>query len=95
MAGLASPAIGLGTANAIPIGGVTKATADGAASGRGSLENFIGFGKDLTSLEPLPRDLDAIDDLMHICATGNAAYTPTYTATVPASQSEELSWVTP
>lgn len=94
MAGLAGPTIGTNAFNAIPIGGVTRATADGGTSGRGGLENFIGFGKGLSSLEPKPQDFNITDDTNHICATGNAAYTPLYTPTVPASTSEVLSWLT-
>ena len=96
MAGLAGEAIGLGTANPVPIGGVTRATTDGTTSGRGCLENFVGFGKEMSSLEPLPRDFASPDDIVTLCATGNVAYPPDYAAAVPPVPGHEvLSWPTP
>lgn len=93
--GLSGEAIGLGTANANPIGGATKVTADGAASARGCLENFIGFGLGETSAEPLPADFSAAKNTVTEGATGNGEQEPVYTAIVGDTVHETLSWATP
>lgn len=92
--GLSGEAIGLGTANPNPIGGATKATADGAATGRGSLENFIGFQKSGVNTEPLPEDFSAAKNTVTECATGNGTQEPVYSAS-PTPDSEVLTWTTP
>ena len=93
MSGLAGEAIGLGTANANPIGGATKVTTDGGAVGRGSLQNFIGFGKNAVVTEQSPADLSATDDTVTVGATGNPQQQPSYSAS-PTPNSVVLSWTT-
>lgn len=95
MSGLAGEAIGLGTANPNPIGGAAKVTTDGAAVGRGSLENFIGFGFSATSQEPLPQDFNATDDTVTVGRTANPSQEPTYTAIPGNTLDETLLWATP
>ena len=91
MSGLAGESIGLGTANPNPIGGAAKVTTDGAAVGRGSLENFIGFGYDAVSIEPLPNDFSAADDTVTVGRTGNPTQEPVYSASA-TPLSEMLTW---
>ena len=93
--GLSGEAIGLGTANPNPIGGATKVTVDGAAVGRGSLENFIGFGFDATSQEPLPADFSAANNTVTVGRTANPSQEPTYTAIPGNTLDETLLWATP
>jgi len=93
MSGIAGPAIGTGAVNRNPIGGVTRVTADGAATARGSQENFIGFGKGLTSQEPLPEDLNATDDTVKESGTPAQEFAPTYTAIAGNTLDKTLSWV--
>ena len=91
MAGPAGPAIGTGLSNPIPIGGATKATADGAATARGCLQNFVGFRQGMSVQEPLPEDFNATDDNVTRGATGNVHYIPNYAAgTTPGH--ETLTW---
>ena len=59
----------------------------------GLTTNFIGFGLDLTSEEPLPVDFLAADDTVTLAITGGADYAPTYTAVVGHADRETLSWV--
>ena len=94
--GLSGEAIGLGTANPNPIGGATKVTTDSGAVGRGSLENFIGFGKDASNVEPLPEDFSDTKNTVTEAATGNAQQEPVYSAS-STPLSETLTWtdVTP
>ena len=91
MAGLAGEAIGLGTANANPIGGTTRVTTDGGAVGRGSLENFIGFRLDGEITEQAPADLSAADDTVTVGATGNPQQEPVYSSS-PTPDSTVLTW---
>ena len=89
--GLSGESIGLGTANPNPIGGATKVTADGAAVGRGSLENFIGFRKSAVIVEPLPEDFSDVKNTVTEAATGNVTQHPVYSAsTTPLSKT--LTW---
>ena len=92
--GLSGESIGLGTANPNPIGGATKVTADGAAVGRGSLENFIGFRRDGSNVEPLPEDFSVAKNTVTEAATGNAVQEPVYSASA-TPLSETLTWATP
>ena len=92
--GVSGEAIGLGTPNPNPIGGATKVTADGAAVGRGSLENFIGFGKSASNVEPLPEDFSDVKNTVTEAATGNATQEPVYSASA-TPLSETLTWTTP
>lgn len=92
MAGVAGAVIGLTTGAQPPIGGVTKAVADGTTTSRGCTTNFIGYGFGLTSQEPLPEDFNATDDTVTLAITGGSAYAPTYTAVVGHPDRETLSW---
>jgi len=94
MSGLAGESIGLGTANPNPIGGAAKVTTDGAAVGRGSLQNFIGFGFNATSQEPLPNDFSAADDTVTVGRTANPSQEPVYTAVPGVPLDEKLTWTT-
>ena len=76
--GLSGEAIGLGTANPNPIGGATKVTADGTTTGRGSLENFIGYALDGTFTDPAPEDFSAAKNTVTNAATGNQQQEPAY-----------------
>ena len=76
--GLSGEAIGLGTANPNPIGGATKVTADGTTTGRGSLENFIGYALDGVFTDPAPEDFSAAKNTVTNAATGNQQQEPTY-----------------
>lgn len=89
--GLSGEAIGLGTANPNPIGGAVKVTADGGAVGRGSLENFIGFRKSGSNVEPLPEDFNDVKNTVTEAATGNAQQEPVYSAS-DTPLSETLTW---
>ncbi len=94
--GLSGEAIGLGTANANPIGGATQVKADGAAVARGCLENFVGYGFDATSVEPLPEDFSAAKNTVTVARTGAAAtQEPVYDGTGQPAGSEKLTWTTP
>lgn len=95
MAGISGPSVGLNTANPNPIGGTAKVTVDGAAVGRGSLENFIGFGFDATSQEPLPADFSAANNTVTVGRTANPSQEPTYTAIPGNTLDETLLWATP
>ena len=89
--GVSGEAIGLGTPNPNPIGGATKVTADGAAVGRGSLENFIGFRKSGVNVEPLPEDFSPTKNTVTEAATGNATQEPIYSVS-DTPFSETLAW---
>ena len=94
MSGPAGPAIGTGVSNPNPIGGAAKVTADGAAVGRGSLQNFIGFGFNASNVEPLPEDFSVADDTVTVARTGNPTQEPVYSASA-TPLSETLTWTTP
>jgi hypothetical protein len=95
MAGISGPAIGTNAANPNPIGGAALVTADGAAVGEGSLENFIGFGYDATSQEPLPVDFSAANNTVTVGRTLQPQQEPTYTAIPGNTLDETLLWATP
>ena len=95
MAGISGPAIGTNAANINPIGGQSKVVLDGAAVGRGSLENFIGFGYDATSQEPLPVDFSAANNTVTVGRTLQPQQEPTYTAIPGNTLDETLLWATP
>lgn len=89
--GLSGEAIGLGTANPNPIGGATKVTTDSGASGRGSQENFIGYRKSGSNVEPLPEDFTPAKNTITESATGNALQEPIYSVSATPF-SETLTW---
>ena len=91
MSGVAGAVIGL-TTGAQPNIAAAKALVDGGAVSKGCTTNFIGFGKGLTSQEPLPKDFNATDDTVTLAITGGSAYAPTYTAVVGHADRETLSW---
>jgi hypothetical protein len=92
MSGIAGAVIGL-TSGAVPNIAAAQALVDAGTVGRGCTTNFIGFGLDLTSEEPLPVDFLAADDTVTLAITGGADYEPTYTAVVGHADRETLSWV--
>lgn len=90
MAAKAGQMIGLATAQPNIAGAVALTNA--AAVGRGCTTNFIGFGKDCSSLEPTPADFSVAEEAVTLCATGTAAvYDPTYGTA--ANGESELTWV--
>ena len=93
MAGVAGAVIGL-TTGAQPNIASAKALIDGGAVSRGCTTNFIGFGKGLTSQEPLPEDFNATDDTVteanSLAQSLEPTYTPVAGSNPPAST---LSWV--
>ena len=94
MSGVAGAVIGLGSGAQSPIGGVTRAVADGTTTSRGCRTNFIGFGKGLTSQEALPEDFNATDDTVTEANSLAQSFAPTYApvaGTNPARST--LSWV--
>ncbi len=95
MSGISGPAIGTNAANVNPIGGQTLVVLNGGAVGRGSLENFIGFGYDATSQEPLPADFSAANNTVTVGRTLEPSQEPTYTAIPDNTLDETLLWATP
>lgn len=92
MSGVAGAVIGLASGAQSPIGGTTKAVADGTTSGRGCTTNFIGFGLGATNQVQVNsdtgapiEDFNATDDTVTLAIAAGADYEPTYTADV-------LSW---
>ena len=94
MAGKAGAVIGL-TTGAQPNIAAAKALADGTTTARGCTTNFIGYGFDLTSEEPLPQDFNVTDDTVTRAIAGGEAQEPTYTAVAGQTDRETLSWVVP
>jgi len=92
MSGVAGAVIGLTTGaqdNIAP----AQAIIDGTDSARGCTTNFIGFGKGLTNVEPLPEDFNAADDTVTEANSLGQSFAPTYTA-IPGNATEKvLSWV--
>ena len=95
MSGVAGAVIGLASGAQSPIGGVTRAVADGTTTSRGCTTNFIGFGKGLTSEEQSPpQDFSAADDTVTEANSLGQSFAPTYTPVVgPNPSRETLSWV--
>jgi hypothetical protein len=94
--GLSGESIGLGAANPNPIGGATLVKTDGATTSRGCLENFIGYGRTLESVEPLPEDFSVAKNTVTEARSGAAAVQePAYSAVGLPLPYEKLSWVTP
>ena len=90
MAGKAGELIGTGVVSLNPIGG-NQAFTDGGTTARGSLENFIGFGKGLTNQvqsmsdgTPI-EDFNATDDTVTEANSLGQSFAPTYTGDI-------LSW---
>lgn len=92
MAGIAGAVIGLG-AGAQPNIAPAKALADGGAVARGCTTNFIGFGKGLSSAEPLPEDFNATDDTVTEANSLGQSFAPTYTAIAGNTAAKTLTWV--
>ena len=91
MAGVAGAVIGLGSGAQSPIGGVTRAVADGTTTSRGCRTNFIGFGKGLsnkvqTQASGVSLDFNATDDTVAEANSLAQSFAPTYTGDV-------LTWV--
>lgn len=95
MSGVAGAVIGLASGAQPPIGGTTKAVADGTTTSRGCTTNFIGYGFGLTSEEPLPEDLNATDDTVIRAIAAATVQEPTYTAVAGHADRETLSWAVP
>ena len=93
MIGVAGAVIGLTYGAQAPIGGVTRAVADGTTTSRGCRTNFIGFGKGLTSQEALPEDFNATDDTVTEANSLAQSFEPTYTAIPGNTTDKTLSWV--
>ena len=94
MIGVAGAVIGLTYGAQSPIGGVTRAVADGTTTSRGCRTNFIGFGKGLTSQEPLPEDFNATDDTVTEANSLGQSFEPTYTPVAGSNPpASTLSWV--
>ena len=87
MSGVAGAVIGLTTGAQPPIGGTTKAVADGTTTSRGCRTNFVGFGKGLTNqvqsndAGPI-EDFNATDDTVQEANSLAQLFAPTYTADV-------------
>lgn len=93
MSGVAGAVIGL-TTGAQPNIAPAQALVDGGAVSRGCTTNFIGFGKGLTSQEPLPEDFNATDDTVTEANSLGQSFAPTYTPVVGSNPAREtLSWV--
>lgn len=95
MSGVAGAVIGLTTGAQAPIGGVTKAVADGTTTSRGCTTNFIGYGFGKTSQEPLPKDFNATDDTVTRAVAAATVQEPVYTAIPGNTLDETLSWAVP
>ena len=99
MTGVAGAVIGLTTgaqnniapAQALIDGDGVDAAGDPIATSRGCTTNFIGFGKGLSSLEPLPEDFNATDDTVTEANMGGQSFAPTYGTEVNGSK--PLTWV--
>lgn len=90
MSGVAGAVIGL------PSGAQTniapaQAIVDGTTSARGCTTNFIGFGKGLGSMEPMPEDFNATDDTVTEANSLGQSFAPTYGAEVNGMK--PLTWV--
>jgi hypothetical protein len=92
MSGVAGAVIGL-TTGAQPNIAADQALLDGTASARGCTTNFIGFGKGLTNVEPLPEDFAAADDTVVEANSLGQSFAPTYTAIAGNTTEKTLSWV--
>lgn len=92
MAGISGPAIGTNTQMRTCIA-TAQAKIDGATTCRGSTENFIGFGFDATSQEPLPADFSAANNTVEVTRAIAAEQEPTYTAIPGNTLDETLTWV--
>ena len=92
MAGNAGAVIG-DTSDKQPNIAAAQALVDGGAVARGCTTNFIGFGKGLTSAEPLPEDFNATDDTVTEANSLGQSFAPTYTAIAGDTTHETLSWV--
>lgn len=93
MTGVAGAVIGL-TTGAQPNIASAKALVDGGAVSRGCTTNFIGFGKGLTSQEPLPEDFNATDDTVTEANSLGQSFAPTYTPVAGTNPPRStLSWV--
>ncbi len=90
MTGVPGAVIGLTTGAQTNIA-PAQAIVDGTDSGRGCTTNFIGFGKGLSSMEPLPEDFNATDDTVTEANSDGASFAPTYDTEVGGSK--ELTWV--
>jgi hypothetical protein len=95
MSGVAGAVIGLTSGAQPPIGGVTKAVADGTTTSRGCTTNFIGYGFGLTSQEPLPEDFNVTDDTVTRAIAAATVQEPTYTAIAGNTVDKTLSWAVP
>jgi len=91
MAGVAGSTIGIAGLQS-PIGDI-QAVTDATTSGRGSMNNFIGFGLGATSQEPLPEDFSAADDTVTLAINAGPDYAPTYTAIPGNTLDKTLTWV--
>ena len=89
MAGKAGSTIALDTAQ--PNIAAAQALVDGGAVSRGCTTNFIGFGKGITSEEPLPVDFNATDDTVTEANSLGQSFAPTYTPFAGTDRST-LSW---
>lgn len=90
MTGVAGAVIGLTTGaqdNIAP----AQALIDGDGTSRGCTTNFIGFGKGLGSMEPLPEDFNATDDTVTEANMDGESFAPTYGLEVNGSK--PLTWV--
>ena len=92
MSGVAGAVIGL-TSGAQTNIAPAQAIVDADESGRGCTTNFIGFGKGLTSQEPLPEDFNATDDTVTEANSLGQSFAPTYTAVPGNALAKTLSWV--
>ena len=94
MAGKAGAVIGLASGAQAPIGGLTKAVADGTTTSRGATTNFIGFGKGLSSQEADPNDFNATDDTVTEANSLAQSFAPTYAPVAGTSPARStLTWV--
>jgi hypothetical protein len=92
MAGKAGAVIGLAS-GVQPNIAAAQALADGTATSRGCTTNFMGFGKGITSQEPLPEDFNATDDTVVEANSLGQSFAPTYTAIAGNTTEKTLSWV--
>ena len=91
MSGVAGALIGLASGAQPNIAGA-KALVDAGTVGRGCTTNFIGFGLNETSEEPLPKDFNATDDTVTEANSLGQSFAPTYTAIAGNTTAETLSW---
>ena len=93
MSGVAGAVIGLASGAQSNIAGA-QAIIDGTTTSRGCTTNFIGFGKGLTSQEPLPEDFNATDDTVTEANSLAQSFEPTYTPVAGSNPpASTLSWV--